>query len=106
MLKVGDAITYIAYGGFSQYPTICTITVNRVTPTQYIMSNGDRYRIKDGHKIGGRWGDSLPQQATDEELAEARAEIRRSKLVHKMSAARWRDLPLDKLEAIAAILAT
>ncbi len=53
--------------------TVQYLTVERLTTTQAVMSNGDRYRLKDGHKVGVNFYDSPElREVTDPEVVKVK----------------------------------
>jgi hypothetical protein len=106
-LKVGDEITYLIRERWEPLSTPITIKVVRRTPKQIVFHNNvgveTRYRAEDGMQIGAGYG-FLPRQATEEEISEARTEIRRYVLARKLKDVKYSGLTLAELEQIKAII--
>lgn len=107
-LKAGDSVTYVSYAGLSRIPCVETITVERRTATQIVCKDQDgrevRYRADNGKKIGGGHFDYLPEQATPEAIAEARAKRRQFSGAQKLAAHDWRKEPLDVIDAALKLI--
>jgi len=81
-------------------------TVVRKTPTQLVVNcagNERRYRLKDGRRVGGNF-ETIRPPSSAEKIAEARAAIKARRLAVEFSRMNWRNLPLDKLEQVAALI--
>lgn len=102
-LKAGDKITSISNTGWGGQ-NILTLTVERRTPTQIVMTNGSRFRASDGYKLGGEHRERLPVPAAGKEITAAVAENKRRHLVHVMNEHAWLKEPLETLEAVAKLI--
>jgi|GEM_PF-978501 len=78
-------------------------TVERTTATQIIV-NGHRFRREDGFRKGDVWARAMLREATPEKIAALKAEQKRIGLAKQMEHRNWRKLPLEVLEAVAALL--
>lgn len=82
------------------------VTVVRKTPTQLVVNcagNEHRYRLKDGRRVG-EYLETIELPASSEKIAEARAAIKARRLAVEFSRTNWRNLPLKKLEQVAALI--
>lgn len=106
-VKAGDMVAITSYGGWHG-ACIAKGEVARVTATQVVTTDGRKWRRKDGDKIGGDGWNSTDLRVwsatVEAEYREQCAEVARRKLANKIEDTRWRDLPLDVLEAVAAAL--
>ena len=83
-----------------------SIVVLRKTPTQLVVSEGGvecRYRLEDGRRVGDRF-ETISPPSSAEKIAEARAAIKARRLAVEFSRMNWRNLPLEKLEQVAALI--
>jgi hypothetical protein len=97
-VKVGDEVFASYGGGWSRQLTLRK--VERVTPTQIVVS-GTRYRRKDGRVVGAStWTREWLQEATPELKAEVREEHRRRDVLAKINGVRWGDVHVDTLEHV------
>lgn len=97
-LKAGD----VAYVKTSGYQPIRRVTITKVTSTQIVTNNGDRYRKVDGNRIGSsdRWTFYTLKTATPEIIAA----YQRQENLRTVKAARWENLDDDTLAKVAALL--
>ncbi len=82
------------------------VTVVRKTPTQLVVNcagNELRYRLKDGRRVGDNF-ETISPPSSAEKIAEARAAIKARRLAVEFSRMNWRNLPLEKLEQVAALI--
>lgn len=82
------------------------VTVVRKTLTQLVVNcagNERRYRLKDGRRVGECY-ETIELPASSEAIAEARAAIKARRLAVEFSRMNWRNLPLEKLEQVAALI--
>lgn len=82
------------------------IVVLRKTPTQLVVIEGGvehRYRLKDGRRVGDNF-ETISPPSSAEKIAEARAAIKAHRLAVAFSRMNWRNLPLEKLEQVAALI--
>ena len=82
------------------------VTVVRKTPTQLVVNcagNEHRYRLKDGRRVGELL-ETIELPASSETIAEVRAAIKARRLAVEFSRMSWRNLPLEKLEQVAALI--
>jgi hypothetical protein len=82
------------------------VTVVRKTPTQLVVNcagNELRYRLKDGRRVGECY-ETIEPPASSETIAEARAAIKAHRLAVALYKTNWRNLPLEKLEQVAALV--
>lgn len=82
------------------------VTVVRKTPTQLVVNcagNELRYRLKDGRRVGECY-ETIEPPASSETIAEARAAIKAHRLAVALYKTNWRNLPLEKLEQVAALI--
>lgn len=108
-LKAGDKIQYVGSElGFTRVRHVCSIKIVRRTATQIICENQygreERYHAYSGLKVGGSGFDILPRQASAEELAQARAECRQHNGSRKLEDHKWRDEPLEVIEAVLKLI--
>lgn len=99
-LKPGDVVA-VEYSHGSNGRTFGLRKVGRVTATQVVTNNGDRFRKVTGRLVGqdGYYFTTLVPP-TDE----IRLSILRERLVVRLNAVPWRALPLETLEKIVALL--
>ena len=94
-LKAGDEVAFNhAWGA----PTISKVT--SVTATQ-IRIGASKYRRKDGYAVGG---DKWSRTSLMEPTAEVRALIEEASLRRRLADFKLKDLPLEKVRAILAVL--
>lgn len=82
------------------------IVVLRKTPTQLVVTEngvGLRYRLKDGRRVGDNF-ETISPPSSAETIAEARAAIKAHRLAVAFTRMNWRNLPLEKLEQVAALI--
>ena len=83
-----------------------SIVVLRKTPTQLVVIEGGfehRYRLKDGRRVGDNL-ETISPPSSAEKIAEARAAIKARRLALELSRMNWWNLPLEKLEQVAALI--
>jgi hypothetical protein len=94
-LKPGDRV--IVDSGFFG-PTLRT--VERVTATQILVGQS-RYRRSSGSPVGGDpWARNYLREATPECVAQ----VRQRSLAERLAKTKWSEYPLERLEAVAALL--
>ena len=99
-LKPGDTFAQVR-GNFCSF--VVWLTVARRTATQIVMTNGERYNAKTGYRIGkGSYFLMLPP--SNEVMDELEAYKEKAVLAGKMIAVRWKDIPIEKLRKIVAVL--
>lgn len=96
-LKVGDEFIYRLRGNIHIH------TIARVTDTQFVVRGGERFRRRDGRKIGATcWGDMEP--FTDAIRAKIQARENRSKLESLVCQVRLSDEEIAvMLDALASL---
>lgn len=100
MFNQNDEVIVYTYGRYKMG------RVERVTKTQ-VTVEGKKYRLSDGGELGGNGHSSRIMEVTKTNLAIMRgdAEERERKiLIGRISDAKWRGLPKEKLEAILKIM--
>lgn len=101
-LKAGDPVI-VRHSGIGRTADI--EAVERTTATQIIV-RGRKYSRDRGSEMGrsSKWSWSRLAEATSEAVSEIRDTKRHGALAHKLNEMRWRDLPLEVLEAVDAVL--
>jgi hypothetical protein len=95
-LKPGDEVVCVSLFGYA----MSILPVERVTATQIVVG-GDRYRRKDGEKTGAdQWNRAYLRQPDDA----TRQRIRKSDLSNRLQRKAWGALPLETMEAVAALV--
>lgn len=81
-------------------------SVDYLTAKQVVTKKGYRFRRADGNQVGdhGYYFSVLERRATVDDVVSIQAETRRVSLASKLANVKWRTLPLETLEAIAALL--
>lgn len=81
------------------------VRVERLTATQVVLANGERFRRSDGRAVR-RSGFSTRRmiEPTPERIAQAQEEQRRNRALAKIRGVVWKDLGTDTLTAIASLL--
>ena len=101
-VKPGDQVILRPVAG---YTPPRPVGVERVTATQIITTNGQRFRRDDGREVGKRMMDaSAISPATPKKLAAIREHERRNTLARNIRQAEYSRLSTDQLERIWAIL--
>jgi hypothetical protein len=107
-LKPGDTVVIQQSSGFHARPYVFA-TVTAVGAKKIKTDRGD-FSTANGHVWGNsRWSsDFIREDTTVEEAKERNAEIKleqhRRDLIHKLKEFPWRDLPLEALEQVDAIV--
>jgi hypothetical protein len=99
-LRVDSEVAVFHSGSF--YGRYSFSKVSRET-AQYLIVDGYRYRKQDGREAGHPYSSRLVEP-TPELKAEEAAKNRHLQLQQKIGAVRWRDLPLETLEAVCEVL--
>lgn len=99
-LKPGDPVIVVR-GGWSHMREVRV--VERVTPTQ-IKLLGRTYRKRNGREAGDSFYSSCLAQATPEACAEIADAERRRVLIRRIEAVKLKDVPTDRLAAVASAL--
>lgn len=102
-LKPGDTVEQVVSKTWGP-SRVEQLTVAKRTATQIVMTNGTRYRAKDGMVIGHSVYGKLRLPPTMERKQEIKDEIEHSNIAHVVRDTNWRGLSLDKLRRIKAIL--
>lgn len=102
-LKPGDTFKQVVRASWGP-PRIENFTVAKRTATQIVMANGCRFRADDGRLIGNRNCGNLTLPPTQDREQEVRDENEQRELSATIRDCRWREVPLDKLRRIKAIL--
>jgi hypothetical protein len=101
-LKAGDHVI-VSNGGYGYVRT--TGQVERVTNTLVVLSNGERYRRRDGRRAGSSsWSGAYLREATPEAMQEMLDAQERVKIVHALRDANWNAMTLVESRACAASL--
>lgn len=103
-LKVNDSYVTLVHYGYGTAASEKTIVVEKVTPQQIHLSNGDKYWKKNLQQVGGHSYKTMPLPATEEELERNRKYIRKNAIANALSEVKWRSLSLDDLEKITEIV--
>lgn len=108
--EAGDRAALYRAGSWG-LPSAHQVTVDRVTATQYVLSNGDRYRKSDRREVGrDRYNSPELVALDDPRLARAAKAQERQRLVNEVAAAsdRWardrRTTPTDLTAAARALV--
>lgn len=106
-LKPGDEIRYIENYGLGGR-NISSIVFERRTATQLVFEQGRvRFNRETLRQIGGHRIGWLPDPATAEQMLEVEKERRQSSLASELGQrTKFRDLELETLEAINALVVT
>lgn len=103
-LNVGDKIGVHYSGGWHGETRI--ETVERKTATQVIVG-GARFN-KHGHKVGQRdsyhWTTLIPVAEAEERMKAQAIRAETNRIANSLREYNWRDMPLEKLREIAALL--
>lgn len=107
-LKAGDKVLLCSGGGWGG-PNYQPAIVSAVGKRHFKIGSGhenkyiQQYAVKDGRKMGERYGYRLVP--FDQSLLDAQAEeLERCKLAGRVDAVRWRDLDHATLKAVAALV--
>ena len=101
-LKVGDKVL----NSNGRYGVDVVLTVRKITSAQIVVGKS-RYWKKNGEVVGGttsRWNTNRLIQATPERLEEIRAEQDLRRLINSIRDTKWRELTIDQLTRIEAII--
>ena len=108
--EAGDCAALYRAGSWG-LPSVHRVTIDRVTATQYVLSNGDRYRKSDLREVGtDRYYSPELVALDDPRLASAAKAQERQRLVNAVSAAsdKWardrRSTPTDLAAAAQALV--
>ena len=102
-LKLCDKWDVIIQSCFGGRPgAVATLTITGITK-RHFKSGRDAYCKTTGLRVGSS-SDKLPPPATEQELADLRREILQHHLGRKLSTVRWKEVSLEALTAIDAIL--
>ena len=95
-LKEGDRV--VVSGGYHYHLE----KIERLTKTQFVLTNGTRYRRKDGWRVGDHGGYSRAHlvEATEDRVNE----IRQTNLAYKLGNVKWKEVPLDTMLAVLELL--
>jgi len=95
-IKVGDKV-FISNTHLSR--------VTRLTPTQIVLTDGDKYRKSSGRLIGGGdWNIDSITYATTEQIEQHYTDIKKRKLAQAVSVTSWQSLTIDQLTKINDII--
>ena len=103
-LQPGDTWAYVYTTRYSSRRDVATVTVEKLTKTQIVLRNGDRYRRRDGGKVGGSYSDKLYGPARPEELQQVADEREHRRLVMELDGVNWQRFTKEKLEAVLKII--
>lgn len=97
-IQAGDT----AYMSIGHYGTLHKLTVTKVTATQIVCSDGERYKRTNGYRIGdhSRWSTPTLSPATPE----IEAEYQRQQNLSRLKAINWNEQSDETLAAIVALL--
>lgn len=97
-MEVGDKV--ITYGTDRKIETIA-----RLTKTQIILENGNRYNRKSGRFVGkSSWCSSHVREASEEELANLEKELLKKKLVWYLKCYDWKREDVDLLWKVVQLM--
>lgn len=101
-IKAGDEIAY----RYSRHFDWSLVTVEKVTPTQIHLPNGDKFRRNDLSQVRqkGEYGSACIAEATPELRAEMEETIETRRCLKIIEGISWKRLPIEKLQQIAALL--
>lgn len=102
-LKPGDTVDQIVRGTWGP-PRIDTLTVEKRTAKQIVMTNGTRYRAEDGIVIGRSIYGHLRFPPTTKQVKGINDQQEQRDIAASIRCTNWREVPLDKLRRIKAIL--
>jgi len=98
-LNAGDTAITERGGG---YTILREVTIAKITATQIVCENGDRYRLSDGRLIGNtdHWTSDVIYPATGDILAR----YRRQRNLSTVKNVQWDALDNNTLAAVVALL--
>ncbi len=105
-LRPGDAWTSVIPHKDRRGGWIVRVSVLKRSKSELLVRVGnveERYRLKDGAKIGGVWH-NLPQPATEEEVQKADRENRFVDMVVRLQTTDFKTLPFEIVEALDSVL--
>lgn len=100
-LKVGDKVLRVCGGGWGG-PNFYAETVQKVGKL-HVTVGGRKYRIDGGRQAGDPYASRI-EQFDKEPLRLQELDRERCRLANRMDDIRWRDIDLETLKAIAALL--
>jgi hypothetical protein len=101
-IKSGDEIAY----KYSRHFDWQIVTVEKVTSTQIHLSDDLKFRRADASQIlrKGEYGSACIAEATPELRTEMKETVERREYLKIVERISWRQLPIEKLRQIAALL--
>lgn len=98
-MEVGDKVI-ISYGLDRKIDTVA-----RLTKTQIVLENGDRYNRTSGRLVGkSSWCGSRIREASEEELANLEKELLKKKLVWYLRSYDWERVDVDLLWKVVQLM--
>lgn len=105
-LEGGDEYKYVAYDRFGRRPdrigSVKIISVGETRVKALVDDKLGNYLLRSGKKLGA--DDWLPRPVSAESLDQARAEIERDALAYYLKHFEWREMPIEFLKAVYAMV--